>query len=175
MLTPGVARYPKKLVRFDELISLSIIPRMPDEDVFEIQRLYPQIYIACHNEHIRAASTNWRLSSQDASVLVHLDRNVGKRPSALAKHLGVARSTLSATSSRLEKLGYLSSNPAENDKRQRELRLTELGARAIAGTSVLNTERLRALVKKLNSQERKAAVRGLALLARAARELKEAE
>src|ERR1044072_9618529 len=142
------------------------------DQVFEIQRLYPQIYLACHNEHVRAASTGWRISSQDASVLVHLDRNVGIRPSALAKHLAVAASTLSATISRLEKLGYLSSKPAEKDKRQRELKLTERGGEAIAATSVLNAARVRAVIKKLTPAERKAAVRGLELLARAARELK---
>jgi len=145
---------------------------MVDKDVFEIQRLYPQIYLACHNDHIRAASTQWRISSQDSSVLVHLDRETGIRPSALAKHLGVAASTLSATIARLEKLDYLSSTPAANDKRQRELRLTARGAEAIAATSVLNAERVRALMTKLTRNERKAAVNGLALLARAAGEIK---
>ena len=169
-----VTSFPE-LVRFDELISLSIIHAMPDKDVFEIQRLYPQIYLACHHDHIRAASTDWRLSSQDASVLVHLDRETGTRPSALAKHLGVAPSTLSATIGRLEKLGYLSSQPAEKDKRQREIRLTARGAEAIAATSVLNESRVRKLMNKLTRDERKAAVLGLALLARAAREIKETE
>ena len=143
------------------------------DEIFEIQRLYPQIYIACHNDHVRAASTGFRISSQDASVLVHLDRDTGTRPSTLAKHLGVAPSTLSATISRLEKLGYLSSQPSENDKRQRELRLTARGGEAIAATSVLNLERVRVMMNKLTPAERKAAVRGLSLLARAAREIRE--
>ena len=47
---------------------------MNDDDVFEVQRLYPQIYIACHTDHVRAVSTKWRISSQDASILVHLDQ-----------------------------------------------------------------------------------------------------
>jgi len=38
-----------------------------------------------------------------------------------------------------------------------------------------NVERVRALIKKLSLAERKAAVRGLELLARAAREIKETE
>ena len=146
---------------------------MRDDDVFEIQRLYPQIYVACHHDHIRAGSTQWRISSQDASVLVHLDREAGLRPGALAKHLGVAASTLSATISRLEKLGYLSNTPAASDKRRRELRLTQQGAAAVAATSVLNEERVRAMIRKLSPAERKAAVRGLGLLAKAARKLKE--
>lgn len=146
---------------------------MTDDDVFEVQRLYPQIYVACHSDHVRAASTKWRISSQDASILVHLDRNVGLSPRALAAHLGVAPSTLSAAISRLAELGYLTSEPNETDRRQRELRLTARGAEAISSTSVLNAERVQALLSKLKPDERKAAIRGLALLAKAARQLKE--
>ena len=146
---------------------------MIDNDVFEVQRLYPQIYIACHTDHVRAASTTWRISSQDASILVHLDRDSGLSPRALADHLGVAPSTLSAAIARLSELGYLTSKPNDADRRKRELRLTAHGAEAIASTSVLNAERVQALLDKLQPDERKAAVRGLALLARAARKLNE--
>ena len=146
---------------------------MPEDDVAKVQRLYPQIYVACHNDHIRAASTEWRISSQDASLLVHLDRETGTRPSSLARHLGVAASTLSAALARLEKLGYLSNQPAAKDKRQRELRLTDRGAEAISATSVLNAARVASLLKKLTNEERKAALHGLSLLARGARELDE--
>ena len=144
---------------------------MRDEDVHEVQRLYPQIFVACHTNHVRAASTEWQISSQDASILVHLDRESGLSPRALAGHLGVAPSTLSAAISRLSKLGYITSTPAETDKRRRELRLTARGAAAISGTSVLDGQRVRALLKKLTAGERKAALQGLALLARAAREM----
>ena len=144
---------------------------MADDDVFEVQRLYPQIYLACHTDHVRAVSTKWRISSQDASILVHLDRESGLSPRELADHLGVAPSTLSAAIARLSELGYLTSKPSETDRRRRELRLTARGAEAIASTSVLNGERVQALLNKLKPDERKAAVRGLALLAEAARRL----
>ena len=145
---------------------------MPDDDVFEVQRLYPQIYLACHADHVRAASTKWRISSQDASILVHLDRESGLSPRTLAAHLGVAASTLSASIARLAELGYLTSEPNETDRRKRELRLTPRGAEAISSTSVLNAERVQALLNKLKPDERKSAIRGLALLAEAARRLK---
>ncbi|HEU4869303.1 MAG TPA: MarR family transcriptional regulator [Pyrinomonadaceae bacterium] len=146
---------------------------MADEDVFEVQRLYPQIYLACHSDHVRATSTKWRISSQDASILVHLDRESGMSPRALAGHLGVAPSTLSAALSRLAELGYLTNEPGKTDRRKREIRLTARGAEAIASTSVLDAARVQALLKKLKPAERKAAVRGLALLAEGARRLKD--
>jgi DNA-binding MarR family transcriptional regulator len=146
---------------------------MAKTDVYEVQRLYPQIFVACHTDHVRAVSTKWRVSSQDASILVHLDREIGLSPRALAGHLGVAPSTLSAAIARLSKLGYLTSRPNEKDRRKRELRLTLRGAEAISSTSVLDAERVRAMLSKLRPGERKEALRGLALLAQAARQLKD--
>lgn len=144
---------------------------MTDDDVFEVQRLYPQIYIACHTNHIRAVSTESRISSQDASILAHLDRESGLSPRALAGHLGVKPSTLSAAIARLSELGYITNTPAETDRRKREIRLTARGAEAISATSVLDAKRVRAMLSKLEPDERKAALRGLALLAQAARRL----
>ena len=146
---------------------------MAEKDVYEVQRLYPQIFVACHTDHVRAVSTKWRVSSQDASILVHLDREFGLSPRALAGHLGVAPSTLSAAIARLSKLGYLTSKPNEKDRRKRELRLTVRGAEAISSTSVLDAKRVRAMLSKLRPGERKEALRGLALLAQAARRLKD--
>ena len=148
---------------------------MTDDDVNEVQRLYPQIYVACHRDHVRAVSTRWRISSQDASILVHLDREFGLSPRALAGHLGVAPSTLSSAISRLAKLGYLSSTPHEKDRRRRELRLTPSGAEAISSTSVLDADRVKVLLNQLKPGERKQALRGLALLAQAARQISDKE
>ena len=94
-------------------------------------------------------------------------------PRSLAAHLGVVPSTLSATISRLTKLGYIESSVISSDRRRKNLRLTMLGAEAMASTSVLDAERVRALLTLLNASERQTAIKGLALLARAARELGE--
>ena len=139
--------------------------------VLEVQRLYPQIFVACHTRHVRAASTRWKISSQDASILVHLDRREGLSPRALARHLGVAASTLSAAVSRLARLGYLTNDAVASDRRQRTLRLTARGASAIASTSVLDAARTRAMLSQLGAADLKAALHGLSLLAAAARKL----
>ncbi|HKO57432.1 MAG TPA: winged helix DNA-binding protein, partial [Thermoanaerobaculia bacterium] len=110
--------------------------------VVEIQRHYPQVYLACHVDHVRATSTAWQLSSKDASILAHLDRDVPMSPRQLAAHLGVVASTLSAALLRLARLGYLTSTPRADDRRQRELRLTDRGAEAMASTSVLDAARV---------------------------------
>ena len=112
-------------------------------------------------------------SSHDASILAHLDRENAISPRALAAHLSVAASTLSAAIARLSRLGYLTSEPSSSDKRQRELRLTARGAKAIAFTSVLDERRVRRALGRLNAPERTAALRGLQLLAQAARQIKQ--
>ena len=144
---------------------------MSADDVYEVQRLYPQIFIACHKNHVRAASTKWKLSSHDSAILSHLNRERGSSPRSLAKHLGVAPSTLSASIKRLENLGYLTCDAPANDKRRREIRLTNHGQEAMSATSVLDRERVNAMLRKLKASDRREALKGLALLAQAARAL----
>ena len=146
--------------------------RMIDPDIYEIQRAYPTIYLACHIDHVRSSSTKWKLSSHDSSILAHLDTTEGMSPRSLASHLGVVPSTLSAAITRLSKLGYIDSEVMVNDKRRKNLRLTALGAEAMASTSVLAAERVQSMLELLSPQERKTAVKGLTILARAARRLK---
>jgi MarR family transcriptional regulator, organic hydroperoxide resistance regulator len=159
-------------VRFDELTQMARITIMQDDLVFEIQRLYPQIYLGCHVNHVRAKSTKWRISSSDASILSHLNLSEATSPRVLAKHLGVVASTLSASLTRLSKLGYLTNTPGA-DRRKRELRLTELGREALMTTSVLDATRIKQLLEKLSADEQEVAIRGLSLLAMAASSLKD--
>ncbi len=147
---------------------------MRPEDVFEVQRLFPQIYLACHVDHVRAASTAWDLSSHDSTMLVHLDRENAISPRALAAHLSVAASTLSAAIARLSRLGYLTSKPAPVGQATAGAAANGTrGAQAIASTSVLDENRVRKLLDQLDPNDRVEAVRGLQLLARAARQMKQ--
>lgn len=139
--------------------------------VEEIQRCYPQIYLACHAKHIRASSTPHRLSARDSSLLVHLSPTQPRTPGELAAHMGVGASTLSAAIRRLAGLGYLHRANNARDRRVISLTLTEPGSKAMAATSVLDASRLTAVVALLTAEDRKRAVEGMRLLADASRRM----
>jgi DNA-binding MarR family transcriptional regulator len=132
-----------------------------------VQRYYPQIYLACHKRHVRASSTAYRLSARDSSILVHLNETVPVTPTELATHLGVRGSTLSAAIHRLERLGYLQRKRMPRDRRTVALTLSQQGATAMAATSVLDSERVEAVLARLKPSELKRALEGLELLAKA--------
>lgn len=144
---------------------------MSDADVFAIQRYFPQIYLACHVRHTRARSNSFSLSPTDSRLLGHLDPSAAMSSRDLAKHLGVAASTLTAALDRLERLGYLRRVRSPNDRRRVDLYLAPLGEKAMSGSSVLDGERLQTIIDSLEPRDRRAAVRGLEILARASRSL----
>jgi DNA-binding MarR family transcriptional regulator len=135
-----------------------------------LQRHYPQIYLACHTDHVRARSTPYRLSAKDSMLLAHLDEKEPISAGELARHSGVAASTMSATLQRIEAQGYIQRTPKANDRRNVELRLTPRGAEAMAATSVLDEKHVHGVLAHLTPTQRKSALAGLALLARAAQE-----
>jgi hypothetical protein len=42
------------------------------DHVLAIQQCYPQVFHACHVQHVRARTTHHRLSDRDSSVLAHI-------------------------------------------------------------------------------------------------------
>lgn len=141
---------------------------MTDELVFRIQRDYPRIYLACHVDHVRARTSPHGISSRDASLLAHLDASEAETAGDLAKHLGIAASTLSATLMRLEELGYLARVRGAKDRRFVAPKLTAKGREAVGDASVLDAGRVAQVLARLKPAERRRAADGLALLAGAA-------
>jgi DNA-binding MarR family transcriptional regulator len=142
-----------------------------ERDIRLVQTCYPQIYLACHTRHVARRSSSVHLSRGDASLLSHLDEREPIRASALAAHLGVAPSTLSAAISRLTRLGYIVRDHRADDGRVRDLRLSVRGAAALRAGSLLEAPRVKAMLAALDAGERHRALDGLALLAGAARSL----
>jgi len=110
------------------------------------------------------------MSDRDGRVLAHLDELAPVTVSDLARHLGVGLSTISEAAQRLEALGLVRRAQSAVDRRAIELRLTAAGVARMRRSSVLDPDRLAAVLARLAPDDRTAAVRGLELLARAARE-----
>lgn len=136
--------------------------------VLRVQNAYPQIYLACHVDHARRRDSASSTTSADASILAHLDFSDGTTPGALARHMGIAASSLSARVKHLEALGYILRTKAPKDGRVARLTLTPAGRQATAAASVLDRSRVKELLGLLEAGERNEAVRGMAVLALAA-------
>jgi DNA-binding MarR family transcriptional regulator len=145
---------------------------MDDSDLLAVLRAYPQIYLACHVEHRTRGSSASGLTSREASFLTHIEPE-GSSPAALARHLGIGRSTLSAALARLEGLGLIAAQRDPSDARRKRVLLTEAGRREISESSVLDAGRVAALLSSMPKEERRRGVEGLELLAAAARRLAE--
>lgn len=135
-----------------------------------LMSLYPRIYFACHTRHVRDPQSGRLLSRHQASVLDHLDEIEPTTLNDLARHMGVTAATMSLTIDRLEGKGYVVRLRDTADRRRVQLRLTSAGVRIRQASSVLDPARVEALVARLTDIERAEALRGLALLARAAAE-----
>lgn len=137
-------------------------------EVEAVLRDYPRIYFACHRRHVPDPKTRRVLSRHQASILDHLDERAATSVSELARHMGVTVSTMSLAVERLVKQGYVRRTRDQRDRRRAMVRLSAAGTRIKDSQSVLDPESVRAMLRRLSEAERHAALRGLALLARAA-------
>jgi DNA-binding MarR family transcriptional regulator len=134
--------------------------------VRRVQSLYPQIWHACHR-HPRAAAKGGGLTERQSTVLSHLDDGRLHRPADLARHLGIAPSTLSEAIDELVELGLVERQRHDDDRRRFDFAVTEAGKRAMEEGSALDPERLQQAFDRMSAEERDRAVEGLALLANA--------
>ena len=122
------------------------------EAVLRVQHAFPRIYHCCHQDHQNARTTRHHLSQRDATILAHLSTSIPTAQKCLAKHLGLAKSTLSEALAWLVKCGYLTRQPAEG--REVNLLLTAAGEEAVSSSSVLEPARLTKLLEALCATDR---------------------
>lgn len=139
-----------------------------EESLLRVQSAFPRIYLACHSRHQNARTTADNLSQRDATLLAHLDEREPILQSELARHMGIAKSTLSEALSGLEKQQFTIRESDSEDGRSTFIRRTALGTGAMSRGSVLEPERLRKLLERLTDRERKRVVEGLELIVKAA-------
>ncbi|UJR87378.1 MULTISPECIES: MarR family winged helix-turn-helix transcriptional regulator [Sandaracinus] len=132
--------------------------------VRRIQVAYPKIWHACHR-HPSAAARGGGLTERQGTVLVHLADGALSRPADLARHLGIAPSTLSEAIDQLVERGMVERRRHTDDRRRTDFEVTEVGHRAVEEGSPLDPARLRAALAWLSAEERARAVEGLTLLA----------
>lgn len=145
-----------------------------DDVVQTVQLTYPRVYYACHTRHQRKRSTEHRLSARDAAILAHCSAEDPIIPARLAAHLSIARSTLSEAIKKLDTTGYVRRVAAiQGDGRLSGILLTTKGLRAVREMSVLEADRLEAVLRPASAADRAAIAAGLTKLAEACRRYSE--
>jgi len=145
-----------------------------DDVVQTVQLTYPRIYYVCHTRHQRKRSTEHHLSARDAAILAHCSAEDPIIPARLAAHLSIARSTLSEAIKKLDRTGYVRRVAAiQGDGRLSGILLTAKGLRAVRETSVLEADRLEAVLRQASAADRAAISLGLTKLADACRRYSE--
>src|SRR6185503_16246286 len=137
-------------------------------DVAQVFRDYPRIYFRSHRRHVRDPHSAALVSGRQVSILDHLDTNHPTMLTDLAEHMGVTPATMSIAVGRLVEQGYVTRVLDPVDRRKVQLRLTDAGVRICAANSVLEPTLVRDMLDQLSAPDRRAALRGLALLGRAA-------
>ncbi|MGQ0703634.1 MAG: MarR family winged helix-turn-helix transcriptional regulator [Gemmatimonadales bacterium] len=137
--------------------------------VAQLLRDYPEIFFACHVRHVPDPGIRRQLTARQREVLDHLSDEHGMTVRQLAGHAGVSPSTMSIMVDRLVARGLVARREDPADRRRVELRLTPKGLRLRGKQEVLDRTRVRRLLAELTASERKHALDGLGLLARAAR------
>lgn len=146
---------------------------MTGNAVWQVMTLYPKIFFACHTRHVRDPRSRRVLSSHQASILDHLDEQEPLPLMDLAKHMGVTASTMSLSIERLVRQGYVLRMRDSQDRRRVSLTLSAAGVRVREAKSVLDPERVREMLSRLQPGRREEAIAGLALLAQASQKFME--
>jgi DNA-binding MarR family transcriptional regulator len=141
--------------------------KVRDRDVRALLDAYPRVYFACHTRHVRDPRTGAALSTHQASILDHLDEVDAMTMTDLAGHMGVTVATMSLAIDRLEEKAYVRRAKDPTDRRRVLLRVTADGVRVREAKSVLDPVRVEQVLAQLPAADRAAALRGLALLAKA--------
>ena len=133
------------------------------------ESLFRKVQHACHACSAAAPEGPAPGGERQARLLDHLDPHVLAHPGALALHMGITPSTVSLTVDRLVAAGLALRERPSGDARRVGIRLTAAGSRVRDARTGLDPDRVRALLRRLSPGRRRKALRGLKILAKAAR------
>ncbi|HSE52362.1 MAG TPA: MarR family winged helix-turn-helix transcriptional regulator [Gemmatimonadales bacterium] len=146
---------------------------MLDDQVEAILAAYPTLHAAWRRRGVQDQATGRRVSNHQAGILEQLDPAAPITVGELAQRLGVTPATISIQLARLVRLRLVLREPDPGDGRRVRIRLSEAGTRMRNLRSLLDPERVRAALSRLEEKEREAAIAGLRALAAAAMALPE--
>jgi DNA-binding MarR family transcriptional regulator len=152
---------------------MHILGGVPPSLVARVLAAYPLVHHACRRREVSDPGGRHRVSAHQATVLAQLDPAAGLMLTELAGRMGVALPTMSLLVDRLARAGLIRRERDPHDRRRAVLRLTPRGEQVRSSHSLLDPERVRALLARLTARERAQGVAGLVTLARAARQLAE--
>src|SRR5258707_4062417 len=116
------------------------LPPMLDPGIRRLLDAYPAIFLACHRQHVREDEAGKAITEHQASVLDHLHAIRPTTLSKLAEHMGVGRSTMSITVSRLVRGGYIRRSRNTRDWRSVGLTLTPAGVQIKEQNTILDPQ-----------------------------------
>ena len=137
-------------------------------DVEIVLSAFPRLHFACRAREVRDVSGGGVLTRHQARILGHLDATDPTMVTELAEYMGVTPSTMSLNLKRLRDTGFIFRERDPEDRRVMNVRLTAAGERVRDALTVLDPDRVHAMLSGLRPEDRPCAVRGLALLAEAA-------
>lgn len=108
------------------------------------------------------------LSQHERQLLHHVPAEKGIPLGAVARHLGIPKSSASEQVKSLQRRGFLTRHRDPEDERRLSIVLTAAGAARVRQDSVLDLVRLAGALKKLSPEDRRALLTGLERLAAAA-------
>lgn len=138
---------------------------IPDTELF--LDAYLRVYETCRRRTSDDPTVE-TVTERQGAILQHLDRFDPVMVGELAEHLGVTASTMSLNLGRLVRAGLVVRERDPDDRRVMNVLLTAEGERTRDAHAGLSAERVDRLLQSLGPVERRQAMAGLALLARAA-------
>lgn len=137
-------------------------------DISIVLGAYPRILAACRARKVRDPVCGTQLTAHQGRILSHLDSEDPTMVTELAEYMGVTPSTMSLNLKRLDTGGFITRVRDPEDRRVMNVVLTAAGKRMADATTLLDPDRVDAMLRALRPDERRRALDGLAILADAA-------
>jgi DNA-binding MarR family transcriptional regulator len=129
---------------------------------------YPRIHDACRSRGMPETVRGKGLTEHQARILGYLDAEDPTMVSELAEAMNVTASTMSLNLKRLEGGGFLTRGRDPDDRRVMNVLLTEEGREVREGTTLLDPDRVDALLRGLGAEDRRKVIEAMVLMADAA-------